>query len=110
MLGAICGDIVGSVYEGNNIKSKNFSLFSSKCSFTDDSVMTGAISLACKEYMKNKDITTFENNCIKFMQLLGRRHINAGYGGNFIRFRLQLRIIIQMELLGQKQLLVQFGC
>ena len=31
MLGAIIGDVVGSVYEWNNLKSKNFDLFSNEC-------------------------------------------------------------------------------
>ena len=38
MLGAIVGDIVGSVYEWNNIKTKDFSLFYEDCFFTDDTV------------------------------------------------------------------------
>ena len=40
MIGAIVGDIVGSVYEWNNIKTKDFPLFSPECFFTDDTVMT----------------------------------------------------------------------
>lgn len=38
MLGAIVGDIVGSVYEWNNIKTKDFPLFLKDCFFTDDTV------------------------------------------------------------------------
>ncbi|KJQ67377.1 MULTISPECIES: hypothetical protein [Streptococcus] len=38
MLGAIVGDIVGSVYEWNNIKTKDFPLFCDDCFFTDDTV------------------------------------------------------------------------
>ena len=38
MLGAIIGDIVGSVYEWNNIKMKGFTLFRKDCFFTDDTV------------------------------------------------------------------------
>ena len=45
-LGAIVGDIVGSVYEWDNIKTKEFLLFSSKCFPTDDSIMTLAIAKA----------------------------------------------------------------
>jgi ADP-ribosylglycohydrolase len=36
MMGAIIGDIVGSVYEWHNIKTKDFPLFRDDCSFTDD--------------------------------------------------------------------------
>jgi ADP-ribosylglycohydrolase len=39
MLGAIIVDIVGSVYEWHNIKTKKFPLFRDDCFFTDDSVM-----------------------------------------------------------------------
>lgn len=44
MIGAIIGDIVGSVYKWNNIKTKEFPLFQDKCFFTDDTVMTIAVS------------------------------------------------------------------
>ncbi|HUW35517.1 MAG TPA: ADP-ribosylglycohydrolase family protein [Planctomycetota bacterium] len=40
MLGAIAGDIIGSIYEFNNIKTTEFPLFSPGCSFTDDTVLT----------------------------------------------------------------------
>jgi hypothetical protein len=49
VLGAIVGDIVGSVYEWNNLKSKDFPLFGTRegrsgrmreSRFTDDTVMT----------------------------------------------------------------------
>lgn len=46
MLGAIIGDIVGSVYEFNNIKTKDFPLFRDDCFFTDDTVMTCAVAEA----------------------------------------------------------------
>ena len=38
MLGAIIGDIVGSIYEFDNIKTKDFELFDRECFFTDDTV------------------------------------------------------------------------
>lgn len=88
MLGAICGDVVGSVYEGNNIKKKDFHFFNKNGRFTDDSVMTIAISRACCEYLKNKDEKLFKSNCIKYMRELGQKYINAGYGGTFIRWLL----------------------
>ncbi len=86
MLGAFTGDIVGSIYERENKKSKDFDLFTPNNRFTDDSVMTCAVGKACIEYKKNKDIKAFKENCIKYMQYYGRRHINAGYGGTFIKW------------------------
>lgn len=44
MLGAIAGDIIGSVYESNNIKTKEFELFDARCFFTDDTVLTVALA------------------------------------------------------------------
>jgi len=44
MIGAIAGDIIGSVYEGFPIKTKDFPLFSINSTFTDDSVLTVALA------------------------------------------------------------------
>lgn len=44
MMGAICGDIIGSVYEGNPVKTKDFPLITSASSYTDDTVLTVAIA------------------------------------------------------------------
>ena len=40
MLGAIIGDIVGSIYEFDNIKTKDFPFFEDRMEYTDDSVLT----------------------------------------------------------------------
>ncbi len=44
MLGAIIGDIVGSRFEFNNTNKTDFKLFTSECSFTDDTICTIAIA------------------------------------------------------------------
>ena len=44
MLGAIFGDMVGSQFDFTGFKSMEFELFTDKCSFTDDSLMTLAIA------------------------------------------------------------------
>lgn len=49
MLGAIVGDIAGSIYEFDNLKSKDFPLFSPNCRPTDDSIMTLAVAQAVME-------------------------------------------------------------
>ena len=59
MLGAIIGDIVGSRFEFNPHKSKDFELFTDECRFTDDSVMTLAVAravLEAKSYFPEIDI------------------------------------------------------
>ncbi len=43
MIGAIAGDIIGSVYEGNPVKHKDFPLFTPRSTFTDDTVLTVAV-------------------------------------------------------------------
>ena len=54
MLGAITGDIVGSIYEFNNIKTTEFEFFQPKCFFTDDTVLT--VSLADVILNKRNDV------------------------------------------------------
>jgi ADP-ribosylglycohydrolase len=78
MIGAIAGDIVGSVYEARPIKSKTFPLFDSRCTFTDDSVLTVAVAQAILSGRAYRD-TVWE---------IGRRYPHAGYGGSFIRWLL----------------------
>ena len=49
MIGAIAGDIIGSVYEFDPIKTKDFELFSGGSMFTDDTVLTVALAEAILE-------------------------------------------------------------
>jgi len=44
MLGAIAGDIIGSVYEFDRTKQKDFALFTAQSSFTDDSILSVAVA------------------------------------------------------------------
>jgi ADP-ribosylglycohydrolase len=44
MIGAIAGDVIGSVYEARPTKTKDFPLFDPRCTFTDDSVLTIAVA------------------------------------------------------------------
>jgi ADP-ribosylglycohydrolase len=76
MIGAIAGDIIGSVYEFHPIKTKDFPLFSPRCEFTDDTVLTVAVAeaiLAGRSYLEA-------------VREIGRRYPGAGYGGFFIRW------------------------
>lgn len=81
MLGAIIGDIAGSRFEWDNIKSKQFELINEDCHPTDDSIMTLAIARAI--LASNGDLAKLEQETVKCMQKLGRRYPLAGYGGNF---------------------------
>jgi ADP-ribosylglycohydrolase len=81
MIGAIVGDIVGSIYEWDNIKTKDFDFFDEHAFFTDDTVMTLAVAMALKECQGNYE--NLSQTAIKWMQKLGRKYPDAGYGGNF---------------------------
>lgn len=76
MIGAIIGDIVGSVYEWHNIKTKDFPLFQPGCRFTDDTVMTVAVA---EGLMNGGEADDFMDAMKKY----GRLFPNAGYGGRF---------------------------
>ena len=78
MLGALVGDIIGSVYEFCNTKSTDFELFCGGSNFTDDSVMT----LAVAKWLLEDEAHTI-HYLICCMQELGDHHPYAGYGGRF---------------------------
>ena len=86
MLGAIIGDIAGSRFEWNNIKSKEFDLLTYRCEPTDDSIMTLAVAKALLE--SKDDYRVLTDKTIKWMQTLGRKYPHAGYGGNFHKWLL----------------------
>ena len=76
MLGAIAGDIIGSVYEHNPIKHKHFELFHPDCRFTDDTVLTVALA----------DAILHRQNYIDKLKEYYRRYPDAGYGFSFFNW------------------------
>src|SRR3954465_5178932 len=76
MLGAIIGDIVGSIYEHDNIKMKDFPLFAEGVTFTDDTICTVAIA----------DCLLTGGDFADHLRTLVRRYPHAGYGGMFLRW------------------------
>jgi len=81
MIGAICGDVCGSIYEFHNKKTKNITLFDEKCRFTDDSVMTIAIFKALQECNGNYENLTLK--AIENMREFGQKYLHVGYGEKF---------------------------
>lgn len=81
MLGAIVGDIVGSVYEFDNIKTTEFALFADKSTFTDDTVMTLAVAKALLESFDGESVS--QRALVDAMQEYGKLYPNAGYGRLF---------------------------
>ncbi len=76
MIGAIAGDIIGSIYEHRPIKTKDFPLFDERSRFTDDTVLTIAVAhaiLTGKSYLQA-------------LVEIGRKYPEAGYGGCFLHW------------------------
>lgn len=80
MLGAIIGDIVGSRFEFNNIKTKDFDLVGKGSCVTDDSVMTIAVDECLLKGYTNPKII------VGTLKKWGQKYPNAGYGGHFLRW------------------------
>lgn len=76
MIGAIAGDIIGSVYEHYPIKTKDFPLFHPRCRFTDDSVLTIAVAKAILD----------DGDYLRAVWEIGRKYPHAGYGASFIHW------------------------
>ena len=81
MLGAIIGDIVGSRFEWNNYKGKDFDLLTYKCFPTDDSIMTLAVAKAILN--AKPDHSDLSQMTVRYMQQLGNLYPDAGYGEFF---------------------------
>ena len=82
MLGAIIGDIVGSIYEFRSDKTKSFPLFSPGCSPTDDSLMTMAVGVTCVSADIHNE-SEFKRTLALMMREIGRQYPDAGYGDRF---------------------------
>ena len=73
MIGAIAGDVIGSVHEFIATKTKVFPLIDPRCFFTDDTVLTIALA----------DALLHELDYAVTLKLYYRRYPDAGYGGAF---------------------------
>lgn len=83
VLGAIVGDIVGSRFEFNNHKSKDFEFINDECFFTDDTVHTLAIYKAVRESRNLEEFkVNVKNEIVKFTM----RYPKMTYGVNFINW------------------------
>ncbi len=76
MLGAIVGDVVGSIYEHRNIKTKDFPLFGRGCRFTDDTVCTVAVA----------DCLVNHGDFAEYLRRYVRVHPTRGYGTMFLEW------------------------
>lgn len=85
MLGAIAGDIIGSVFEFSPLEGNwdSFPLFSDKSRFTDDTVMTVAVADAL---MRGYGKDGLHDLFIDSMHTFGKAWLTAGYGQRFYRW------------------------
>ena len=89
MIGAMIGDIIGSVYEfKDNVEDKNFKLFVSYAMTTDDSIMTLAVGQALVNTYEEKETVKIQEELVKQLQKFGREYPYGGYG---LRFKKWLR-------------------
>lgn len=76
MTGAIAGDVIGSIYERYQIKTKEFPLFDWRCHFTDDTVLTVAVA----------DVLLNGGSYADRFREYYWRYPDAGYGGTFYKW------------------------
>ncbi len=78
ILGAIAGDVIGSVYEFNSTKDYKFNLYDDKMRPTDDTIMTLAVAewILTDNELRHESLTSL-------MRIWGRKYPYAGYGGHF---------------------------
>ena len=76
MLGAIAGDVIGSVLEVDGLKTKDFPLFTKRSRFTDDTVLTVAVA---EKLLRGGDYVELFHEYV-------REYPMAGYGGSFVRW------------------------
>lgn len=97
MMGAICGDVAGSVYERHNAKFwlDKKHLIKPKAKFTDDTVMTCAVaeglrqglSQLPRDWETSHEAETVLIDAIQYaMQYYGRQYLKAGYGKRFLNW------------------------
>lgn len=85
MLGAIIGDVAGSLYEFRSQKTKDFEFFAEGSHLTDDSMMTIAVACACKT-SDIDDEADFKSSLKWWMRKIGREYPDAGYGAMFLKW------------------------
>ena len=81
LIGAIVGDIAGSIYENNNIRTKDCPLFTTECKFTDDTVLSLAVYKAFRDC--KGDYSNLSQQTKICINEVGRKYENCGYGTDF---------------------------
>lgn len=77
MLGAIAGDIIGSVHERRKTKTKDFPLFVPESTFTDETVL----SIAVADALLNNRVQ--DDSYVHCLKQYGQNYFSVGYGASF---------------------------
>ncbi len=73
IMGTIAGDVIGSVYEWHNVKTTDFPLYTSRSTFTDDTILSVAVA----------DCIVNEKDFAKTIWEYGNQYPGRGFGGRF---------------------------
>ncbi len=90
MLGAIIGDMVGSMYEFESIKTKDFNIFNMESRMTDDSFLTIAVAKVLMKYYPisydEKTLNSIKKDLVNEFITTCKNHIYAGWGNMFFNW------------------------
>jgi len=78
--GAIIGDVVGSVYEFDNIRKKDFPLLTDRNFCTDDSILT----IAVHRILESRDYS--KENIVNTLKKWTKANLDGGYGLRYQRW------------------------
>lgn len=95
MLGAIIGDMVGSMYEFHPCKTKTFDIYNSRMRMTDDSYLTIAVAKTLLKHYPIKydelSLKELQNDLSQEFVDMWSKHKEAGFGGMFYEWCLTCR-------------------
>ena len=90
MLGAIIGDMVGSMYEFHPLKKKEFNIFNQRMRMTDDSFLTIAVArVLLKHYpidYSEQGLENIKKDLVQEFVRTWKQNPGAGFGGMFFQW------------------------
>ena len=90
MLGAIMGDMVGSIYEFHPLKKKEFNIFNQRMRMTDDSLLTIAVARVLLNHYpidySKEGLESIKRDLIKEFVRTWKQNPGAGFGGMFFEW------------------------
>ena len=93
MLGAIIGDMVGSIYEFHPCRTKNFNIYNQRMRMTDDSYLTIAVAKTLMNHYpidySEESLKAIQNDLTKEFIYMWQKHVSAGFGGMFFNWCIQ---------------------